>query len=71
MTAFTTKTGIPLDPVYTGKLLYALADKMLKGMINEKENVLAIHTGGLQGLAGYAYRFPEQWGGYVTMVKYD
>ena len=69
MTFFTTETGIPLDPVYTGKLLFALADNMKKGMINENESVLAIHTGGLQGLAGYAYRFPEQWGGYVTLVK--
>ena len=69
MTSFTTRTGIPLDPVYTGKFLFALADKMQKGKINEKESVLAIHTGGLQGLAGYAYRFPEQWGDYVAKTK--
>jgi len=69
MTSFTNATGVVLDPVYTGKLLFAVKDKMKNGFFRKGDSILAIHTGGLQGLAGYAYRFPEQWGGYEAMVK--
>jgi 1-aminocyclopropane-1-carboxylate deaminase len=53
--------GVPLDPVYTGKLLFALTDKLNRRYFSETDRVVAIHSGGLQGLEGYAYRFPEQW----------
>jgi 1-aminocyclopropane-1-carboxylate deaminase len=69
MTKFTTDTGIILDPVYTGKLLFAINDKMKGHFFGEQDSILAIHTGGLQGLDGYVYRFPEQWGAYVAMAK--
>ena len=69
MTSFTAATGIVLDPVYTGKLLIAVTDKIKNHYFNEQDSILAIHTGGLQGLAGYAYRFPEEWGDYMTLAK--
>lgn len=69
MTSFTNATGIVLDPVYTGKLLFAVKDKMESGFFRQGDSILAIHTGGLQGLAGYAYRFPDQWGDYIAMAK--
>ena len=69
MTSFTSSTGIVLDPVYTGKLLMAVTDKIKNHYFNEHDSILAIHTGGLQGLAGYAYRFPEEWGDYMTLAK--
>jgi len=69
MTSFTSSTGIVLDPVYTGKILFAINDKMKSNYFNSQDSILAIHTGGLQGLAGYAYRFPEEWGGYVEIAN--
>jgi 1-aminocyclopropane-1-carboxylate deaminase len=39
--------GIPLDPIYTGKTMYALFDQIKKGKI-QNSKILFIHTGGLQ-----------------------
>ncbi|MGI0105651.1 1-aminocyclopropane-1-carboxylate deaminase/D-cysteine desulfhydrase [Salinimicrobium sp. WS361] len=44
--------GIQLDPVYTGKLLYGIFDLARTGYFLENTRILAIHTGGLQGIAG-------------------
>ena len=49
---FKEKTGIPLDPVYTGKMMFGIFDLMKKGYFKENSSILAIHTGGLQGIAG-------------------
>jgi 1-aminocyclopropane-1-carboxylate deaminase len=46
---FETQHHIPLDFVYTGKLLYAILDLMKKGFFDRGSSILAIHTGGLQG----------------------
>lgn len=44
--------GIPLDPVYTGKMLFGVFDLIEKGYFPRQSKVLVIHTGGLQGIAG-------------------
>ncbi len=44
--------NIPLDPVYTGKMMYGVYDLIAKGFFPEGSKILAIHTGGLQGIAG-------------------
>jgi len=49
---FYEKTSIPLDPIYTGKMLYGIIDLIKKGEIKENSSILAIHTGGLQGIKG-------------------
>ncbi len=49
---FYKNTGIPLDPVYTGKMMYGIFDLIRTGELNENNRILAIHTGGLQGIAG-------------------
>ncbi len=49
---FRSKTGIPLDPVYTGKMMYGIIDGMRNGYFRENSRILAVHTGGLQGIAG-------------------
>jgi 1-aminocyclopropane-1-carboxylate deaminase len=49
---FRRETGISLDPIYTGKLLYGLMDMITRGEFNEGSKILAIHSGGLQGIAG-------------------
>ena len=45
-------TGIPFDPVYTGKMMYGILDMIAKDQFKPGTKILAIHTGGLQGIAG-------------------
>src|SRR5690606_8292354 len=52
MNEFKEKTNIPLDPVYTGKMMYGIFDLLKKGYFKENSRIFAIHTGGLQGIAG-------------------
>lgn len=47
---FVQETGIPVEPVYTGKLFYALHQRALRGEFAANQRIVAIHTGGLQGL---------------------
>lgn len=49
---FYAKTGIPLDPVYTGKMIFGVMDLVEKGYFKDGSAILAIHTGGLQGIEG-------------------
>ena len=49
---FKEETTIPLDPVYTGKMLFGLVDLIKKGYFEPRTKILAIHTGGLQGIEG-------------------
>lgn len=44
--------NVPLDPVYTGKMMYGIFDLIEKGYFEKNARILAIHTGGLQGIAG-------------------
>ena len=41
--------GIPLEQIYTGKMLFGLEQLILRGEIKPHQRVLVIHTGGLQG----------------------
>jgi 1-aminocyclopropane-1-carboxylate deaminase/D-cysteine desulfhydrase-like pyridoxal-dependent ACC family enzyme len=52
---FRMEYGIPLDPVYTGKLAFALCDLLKKGVFNKGSTVVWVHSGGLQGIAGFNY----------------
>ena len=47
---------LPLDPVYTGKLFYGIFDQVRKGFFSGGTRLLAIHTGGLQGVEGMRWR---------------
>ncbi len=44
------REGQVLDPVYTGKALYGLAEEIRKGRFTNKERVVFLHTGGMFGL---------------------
>ncbi len=46
---FETEHGIPLEQVYTGKLMYALFDMIARGEFERGTSIVAVHTGGLQG----------------------
>lgn len=48
--------GIVLEPVYTGKAMYGLAQEIKRGNFQQAKNILFIHTGGIFGL----YPFSDQ-----------
>lgn len=50
---FQLETGIPLEPVYTGKMLFALRQLWHDGYLAKNVRVVAVHTGGLQGARGF------------------
>ncbi len=47
---FYEQTNIPLDPIYTGKMMFGIFDLINKGYFPKEAKILAIHTGGLQGI---------------------
>lgn len=49
MNEFYRETGIPSDIVYTGKLFYALRDRIRANHFPNSAKILVIHSGGLQG----------------------
>ncbi len=57
MNSFKNKHDIPIDPVYNGKMMYGILDLIRKGYFPEGTKILAIHTGGLQGIEGFNQRF--------------
>ncbi|MFL5730407.1 MAG: 1-aminocyclopropane-1-carboxylate deaminase/D-cysteine desulfhydrase [Cytophagaceae bacterium] len=53
------KHQIPFEPIYTAKMMYGIYDLASKGFFKEGQRLVALHTGGLQGLAGLKDRFSE------------
>ncbi|MCG9791280.1 1-aminocyclopropane-1-carboxylate deaminase/D-cysteine desulfhydrase [Flavobacterium algicola] len=49
---FYKQTKIPLDPIYTGKMVFGIMEMIKKSYFQENAKILLIHTGGLQGVAG-------------------
>jgi 1-aminocyclopropane-1-carboxylate deaminase len=49
MNSFYDNNKIPLDFVYTGKMMFGVYDLIEKKYFPEGSNILCIHTGGLQG----------------------
>lgn len=49
MNSFYKENKIPLDFVYTGKMMYGVYDLIEKNYFPHSSNILCIHTGGLQG----------------------
>ena len=49
---FYQKHKIPLDPIYTGKMMFGVMDLIHKNYFPKNSKILVIHTGGLQGIAG-------------------
>ncbi len=54
---FHAQHGILLDPVYTGKMLYGVFDLLRQEYFPRGARLIAVHTGGQQGWAGYAQRY--------------
>ena len=49
---FYKQTKIPLDSIYTGKMLFGVFDLIKKGLFSVNSKILVIHTGGIQGNQG-------------------
>ena len=51
---------IPLDPIYTGKMMYGIFELAKSDYFKKGSSILAIHTGGLQGIHGYNEQNPQR-----------
>lgn len=49
---FYKKHQVPLDPIYTSKMVFGVFDLVQKGYFPPNSRILVIHTGGLQGING-------------------
>ena len=49
---FYERYDVPLDPIYTGKMMRNLMKLINEGYFPEGSRILAFHTGGLQGILG-------------------
>ncbi len=49
---FELDTDVPLDQVYTGKVMLALKQQIGQGLVEHGSRILMVHTGGLQGKRG-------------------
>ncbi|KPH11046.1 1-aminocyclopropane-1-carboxylate deaminase/D-cysteine desulfhydrase [Chryseobacterium sp. ERMR1:04] len=49
---FKEKYGIPLEPIYTGKMMQKVFELIDEGEFPENSKILCFHTGGLQGIEG-------------------
>jgi 1-aminocyclopropane-1-carboxylate deaminase len=49
---FYKQTKVPLDPIYTGKMVFGVIDLIQKNYFSNNAKILLIHTGGLQGIKG-------------------
>jgi 1-aminocyclopropane-1-carboxylate deaminase len=54
---FENQFNIPLDPIYTAKMMFGIMDLIKKNFFEAGSTILAIHTGGLQGRASL---FPDR-----------
>jgi len=46
---FETQHAVPLEPIYTAKMLYGIFDLIQQGHFSAGQKIIAVHTGGLQG----------------------
>ncbi|MBE9575183.1 1-aminocyclopropane-1-carboxylate deaminase/D-cysteine desulfhydrase [Flavobacterium proteolyticum] len=68
LNSFYTQTSIPLDPVYTGKMVFGILDWIEKGYFPPNAKILIIHTGGLQGIKGMNFALKNK---NKEILQYD
>ncbi len=56
---FEQKHSIPLDPVYTGKMMYGIVELINNNYFPPHSRILIIHSGGLQGRRGMEAKIKE------------
>jgi 1-aminocyclopropane-1-carboxylate deaminase len=52
---FYKKYDIQLDPIYTSKMMFAIDKRIKNSEFEDGTNIMAIHTGGLQGIEAFNY----------------
>lgn len=57
MNDFKQKHGILLDPIYTAKMFYGIFHLIDQDYFPARSTIVAVHTGGLQGIDGFNKRF--------------
>lgn len=60
MNTFWAETNIPLDPIYTAKMMYGLIDLAKRRKFKSGTRLLVLHTGGLQGIKGMNVRLRKK-----------
>ena len=60
---FKSQTDIPLDPIYTGKMMFGIVDMIKKNRFINGSKILIIHSGGLQGIEGFNQRLISKQSG--------
>ena len=65
---FYNQTAIPLDPVYTGKMVFGILEMIKNGYFDPKSKILIIHTGGLQGIKGMNFALRKK---NKEIIRYD
>jgi 1-aminocyclopropane-1-carboxylate deaminase len=58
--SFKKETDILLDPIYTGKMVFGILDLVKNDSFEENSKILAIHTGGIQGIEGVNQKLKEK-----------
>lgn len=53
MLEFEKENAIPLDYIYTGKMMFGIMELIKQGKFKKGTKIVAIHTGGLQGNKGF------------------
>lgn len=54
---FVSESGILIEPVYTGKMLFCLFDLIKKNYFPKNSKILVLHTGGMTGILGKLHLF--------------
>lgn len=68
LNSFYKQTNIPLDPIYTGKMVFGVLDLINQGCFHDNSKILMIHTGGLQGIKGMNFALENK---NKETIQYD
>lgn len=62
---FKREYNVPLEPIYTGKMMYGIMQMIRKNHFPTNTKILAVHTGGLQGVDGFNEKLKKQNKNYI------
>lgn len=57
---FSKENNMLLDPIYTGKMMFGIIDLIKNNYFKEQSKILAIHTGGIQGIKGFNQKLEKK-----------
>ncbi|PWA06237.1 1-aminocyclopropane-1-carboxylate deaminase/D-cysteine desulfhydrase [Flavobacterium psychrotolerans] len=69
--SFYEKSKIPLDPIYTGKMLFGVMDLIKNNYFPEGSKILVVHTGGIQGVQGMNIKLKNKKLPLINDENYD